>query len=77
MAVDAERESRRHGDERDGDGEAHAHAPPRPRHAFALGERGLQRVDAMLELGLARAASEQWQQRHAKLSLDRAPADTA
>jgi hypothetical protein len=66
MAVDAERKSRRHGDERDGDGEAHAHAPPRPGDALALVERRLQRVEAPLELGLVRAASEKWQQRHAK-----------
>src|SRR5262249_29139137 len=64
VAVDAEREADRQRDDGDGDGEAHAQPPPLLRDALALLERDLQRVDAPLELDLARMVSGSCKQRH-------------
>src|SRR5262249_50602120 len=72
VPVDAERKADRQRDHGHADGEAHAKAPPLPRHALALAERRLQRVDAPLKLDLARVVFRSCKQCHAK-SLRRKP----
>jgi hypothetical protein len=64
VAVDAERKADRERYDGNADGEAHAPAPPLLCHALALVERRLQRVDAPLELDLARMVSGSCKQRH-------------
>ena len=64
MAIAAPHEADHQRHDRDADGEVYAKAPPLPCHALALLERGLQRADVPLELGLACVVSRSCEQCH-------------